>query len=285
MPARVWGVCLGLIALLLVAVVGLDAWQTRHGETSIFGVTWGRSAALLPVPRRAPSPSPPVSVAPGTARLAVVIDGFGARQDIFEQAAGLGRPLTIAVLSELPLSGRLARDGERLGFEVLVEVPLEPYRYPEVDPGPGALLVSMSRDEVIAATTRYLAAIPSAVGVIGHMGSRFTEDREHMRALLEPIRAKGLVFVDGMMSNLSVGDETARALGIRSARRHVRVSHAEGEAAARRGLDEAGHIAEWRGEAVVVVSGHPLTVRLVKEYIPRWEARGIRMVPISVLAR
>lgn len=284
MPARAWAVCLGLIALLFVAVVGLDAWQTRQGESSLFGLSWGRPERAASRPAR-PSPAPPPPAEPGIARMALVIEGFGARQDLYDQAASLDRPLALAVLPELPLSERIARDATRAGLEVLVEVPMEPYRYPEMDPGPGAVLLSMSRDEVIAATTRHLATMPGAMGVIGHMGSRFTEDREHMRALLEPVRARGLVFVDRMASNLSVADDVARALGVRSARRQVRVDPGRGEAAAREALEAAARVAERRGEAVVVVGGHPLTIRLLKEYIPGWEGRGIRLVPVSRLAR
>jgi polysaccharide deacetylase 2 family uncharacterized protein YibQ len=47
-------------------------------------------------------------------------------------------------------------------------------------------------------------------------------------------------------------------------------------------------VAEWaerRGEVIVVAHGHPLTVKLLKEYVPRWEARGLRLVPVSTLAR
>jgi polysaccharide deacetylase 2 family uncharacterized protein YibQ len=285
MPARVWGFCLGLIAVLAIAVVGLDAWQTRQGETSIFGLGWGRDHAAPAPPRRAAAVPPPAPVEPGIARLVVVVEGFGARQDLFDQLAAIDRPLTVAVLPALPLSSRLAREAAQAGFEVLAQVPMEPYRYPEVDPGPGTLLLSMSPDEVATLTARHLAAVPSAVGVVGHMGSRFTENRERMRALLAPVRARGLIFIDAMASNLSVGGDSARAMGVRSARRQVRVDHAGGEGPARRGLDEAGRVAEQRGEAVAIVSGHPLTIRLLKEYIPRWEAQGIRVVPASRLAR
>ena len=37
MPARVWTALAGLIAVLLIAVVGLDQWQSRRGEPSLFG--------------------------------------------------------------------------------------------------------------------------------------------------------------------------------------------------------------------------------------------------------
>jgi polysaccharide deacetylase 2 family uncharacterized protein YibQ len=285
MPARAWAVCLGLILVLLVAVVGLDAWQARQGEPSILGIRWGRGGEGEPPDpgRRGPLGSAPRE--PGVARLAVIVEGFGGRQDLVDQVAGIDRALTIAVLPELPLSARTAREAARAGFEVLVQIPLEPYRYPELDPGPGTLLVKMSPQEVRSRVTRYLSAIPYAVGVTGHMGSRLVEDPARVRAMLEPVRARRLVFVDHVASSLSVAGDSARALGIPSARRHVRVDHRDGEAVARARFEAAGDAAERRGEAVVVVSGHPLTIGLLREYIRRWEARGIRLVRISRLAR
>mgnify|MGYP003396502637 CR=1 FL=1 len=69
------------------------------------------------------------------------------------------------------------------------------------------------------------------------------------------------------------------------AMRHILVDHARGEAGDRARWDEVAGWAERRGEVIVVAHGHPLTVRLLKEYVPRWEARGLRLVPVSQLAR
>jgi polysaccharide deacetylase 2 family uncharacterized protein YibQ len=63
------------------------------------------------------------------------------------------------------------------------------------------------------------------------------------------------------------------------------VDHAGGEAGDRARWEEVPGWAERRGEVVVVAHGHPQTVRLLKEYVPRWEARGLRLVPVSQLAR
>jgi polysaccharide deacetylase 2 family uncharacterized protein YibQ len=284
MPARAWAVCLGLILLLLVAVVGLDAWQARQGEPSVLGIHWGRSTSERPDRARS-VPLGLVPRDPGVARLAVIVEGLGGRQDLVDQVAGIDRALTIAVLPELPLSARTAREAMRAGFEVLVQIPMEPYRYPELDPGPGALLVSMSPLEVRSRVARYLAAMPYAVGVTGHMGSRLVEDPARVRAMLDPVRSRRLVFVDNLASSLSVAGDSARALGIPSTRRHVRVDYRDGEAEARARFEAAGDAAERRGEAVAVVSGHPLTIGLLRDYIRRWESRGIRLVRISQLAR
>jgi uncharacterized protein len=290
-PARVWQALVGLIVLLLVAVVGLDQWQARGGETSLFG----RGLIGSPAPRAVapaastlsrtavlePAPPPP----PGAPRVAVIVDDLGGRRDVFDVLREIRRPLTVAVLPALPLSGSIARDAFRAGMEVLLDVPMEPYRYPELDPGPGMLLTSMAPGEIQRAVGSQLETVAPAVGVMNRMGSRLTEDRARMRALLEVLAARRLFLVDAYTSSQSLAFDEARRAGVRAARRQVLVDHARGEAGDRVRWDEVAGWAERRGEVVVVAHGHPLTVRLLKEYVPRWEARGLRLVPVSTLAR
>ena len=106
-----------------------------------------------------------------------------------------------------------------------------------------------------------------------------------MRAVLEVLAARRLFLVDAYTSSQSVAFDEARDAGVRAARRQILVDHARGEAGDRARWDEVAGWAERRGEVIVVVHGHPLTVRLLKEYVPRWEARGLRLVPVSQLAR
>src|SRR5437870_2972941 len=128
MPARVWTALAGLIAVLLIAVVGLDQWQSRRGEPSLFGLPWGSSPApaasatarAVPKPRdplpasSTPSvpqsrlaPQPPQIPRPPQAltsasRVAIIVDDLGARRDVFDPLRDIRRPLTIAVLPGLP---------------------------------------------------------------------------------------------------------------------------------------------------------------------------------------
>ena len=290
MPARVWTALAGLIALLLVAVVGLDQWQSHRGETSLFGLSWRSSPApAAPIPARAvprPRDPPPAAPAPMTAqRVAVIVDDLGARRDVFDPLRDIRRPLTIAVLPGLPLSEWTAREAAAAGMEVILALPMEPYRFPEVDPGPGALLMAMSPQELQAQVGAHLASVPGAVGVTNHMGSRMTEDRVRMRTVLEVLVGRRLFLVDGLSSNLSVAYDEAKALGLRAGRRQIVVDHAAGEAGDRVRWNEVAWWAERRGEVIVIAHGHPLTARLLREYVPRWEARGIRLVPVSQLAR
>jgi hypothetical protein len=294
MPARVWTALAGLITVLLVAVVGLDQWQARRGEASLFGLPWhaspphAASAPVLPKPRESAalvssSPAPPGLA--GAPRVAVIVDDLGSRRDVFDVLRDLRRPLTVAVLPGLPLSEWTAREASQAGMEVLLDIPMEPYRFPEVDPGPGALLMAMSPRELQAQMGAHLASVPGAVGVTNHMGSRMTEDRARMRSVLEVMAGRRLFLVDGLTSNLSVAYDEAKAQGLRAGRRQVIVDHAAGEAGDRVRWDEVAWWAESRGEVIVIAHGHLLTARLLREYVPRWEARGMRLVPVSQIAR
>jgi polysaccharide deacetylase 2 family uncharacterized protein YibQ len=287
MPARVWQALAGIIVLLLIAVVALDRWQARSGEASLFGpALFGRAARRVASPPPAiPTSTQPAPAAPGAPRIAVIVDDLGARRDVLDGLREIRRPLTVGVLPGLPLSAAIARDAARAGLEVLLGLPMEPYRYPELDPGPGALLMSMPPGEIQQLVGRHLEAVAPAVGVVNRMGSRLTEDRARMRALLEVLAARRLFLVDAYTSSQSVAFDEARDAGVRAARRQILVDHARGEAGDRARWDEVAGWAERRGEVIVVAHGHPQTVRLLKEYVPRWEARGLRLVPVSHLAR
>ena len=121
-----WQALAGIIILLLIAVVGLDQWQARNGEASLFGSDlFGRAprkpaapAAPMTTPSRALPEAAPQP--PGAPRVAVIVDDLGSRRDVFDVLREIRRPLAVAVLPALPLSAAIARDASRAGMEVLL---------------------------------------------------------------------------------------------------------------------------------------------------------------------
>jgi polysaccharide deacetylase 2 family uncharacterized protein YibQ len=215
--------------------------------------------------------------------VAVIVDEMGGRRDVFESLRNLGRPVAVALLPGLPHSQTIAREASLRGMEVLLDLPMEPYRYPQVDPGPGAVLMSTPQGEIRRLVGRHLEALPGVVGVTNHMGSRLTEDRAHMREILRVLAARRLFLVDTYASNLSVAYDEARAMGVRAARRQIAVEQSRGEGVERASWSEVAKWAERRGEVIVIAHGQPMTARLLQEHIPRWEAVGVKLVPVSEL--
>ena len=271
-----WIVVGVVVAALAAGVVVLDRRQAVRGQPSVLsGLGWATPSPRARATRASARP----------ARVAVIVDELGGRADVAERVLALRRPVAVAVLPELPLSRRIARDAARAGLEVLVQLPLEPYRFPEADPGAGVLLAAMAPAEVTRRTRQHLAAVPGAVGVVTRMGSRFTEERGQMRAVLEPVLLQGLFFVDSVTSSRSVGYDLARALGVPAGRRQVFVDPDESESTARAGLRAVERWATSRGAVLAIAHGRLLTVRLLEEALPGWEARGVRLVPVSELVK
>jgi len=279
-----WSLVATAIVSLLAGVFLLDYRQAQRGTRSLLGLPWPAAVARSVSPRRAPHGPAEASGAPSPAgRIAVIMDELGARADVFERVLALGRPITVGVLPDLPLSRRIAREAPRAGLEVALSLPLEPYQFPEVDPGPGVLLIAMPTEELMRRTRQLLLGVPGVVGVVSRMGSRFSEDRERMRAVLEVVRLQNLYFVDSVTTPHSAGYDVARTLGMRAARRQVFLDPDDRETTGRARLLEAERWAAERGTVIAIGHGRLLTVRLLEEALPRWEARGLRVVPVSAL--
>ena len=73
---------------------------------------------------------------------------------------------------------------------------MEPVEYPDVNPGPGTLLSSMSPDELISQLEDDLNALPGITGVNNHMGSKLTAESTQMYQIFSILKQRGLFFID-----------------------------------------------------------------------------------------
>jgi polysaccharide deacetylase 2 family uncharacterized protein YibQ len=67
-------------------------------------------------------------------------------------------------------------------------VPLEPINYPQVNPGPGTLLVTMKPDHIETTLRRYIAQAGAVSAVANHMGSLATQDKTVMGAVYDELK-------------------------------------------------------------------------------------------------
>ena len=107
--------------------------------------------------------------------------------------------------------GRLARAA---GHEVLLNLPMEPVKFPENDPRPGALFVTLSSNENEERLRWALSRVTGYVGVVNHMGSRLTTSRDVMKPILAEIKARGLLYVEARSSARSVATVMASEMRV-----------------------------------------------------------------------
>ncbi|MDR7606296.1 MAG: divergent polysaccharide deacetylase family protein, partial [Armatimonadota bacterium] len=220
-------------------------------------------------------------------RVAVVLDDAGMRLDELDRALRVGRPLTLAILPGLPHSEELARRARQAGLEVLLHLPMEP-EDPELASQLGelAVRVDMAEEDIVRTVKSALRAVPGAVGVNNHMGSKATADPRVMRAVLRALREDGMFFVDSRTTPKSSAEVVAKELGVRVARRMVFLDNDPSPEAVRTQIRQLVELARRHGSAVAI--GHanrPHTAEVLAEMVPEMERAGVRLVPVGELAR
>ena len=83
-------------------------------------------------------------------KVAIIIDDLGYDKKIAEKFLELDATFTFAILPFSPFQKKIAKRAQEKGLEVMLHLPMEPVEYPNVDPGPGTLLTSMSPDQLIS---------------------------------------------------------------------------------------------------------------------------------------
>ena len=238
-------------------------------------------AAVLPQP---PSPQQQAPEPKHVADIVLILDDVGFDHQQLGAAMTIDRHINFSVLPNAPHGVEFANELHASGFEVLCHLPMEPEGFPEVSPGSGAVLTSMSDAEIARATTSNVSSIPYARGVNNHMGSRATADRRVMRSVLSSL-PHGMYFIDSRTSGASVGATLARQMNVPTAARNVFLDDIQTAAAIRRQLAELRRTAAERGVAIGIGHMYPVTIRTLAAEVPQMRSAGFRFIHASEAVR
>ena len=225
----------------------------------------------------APVPGPPSGTTP---RVAIIIDDLGYDPKIAEKFLEVDGTLTMAVLPHSPFQKTIARAAKKRGFEVMLHLPMEPNEYPQVDPGPGTLITTMSPDALIQQLRANLAVVPHISGVNNHMGSKLTENSAQLYQIFSVLKQEGLFFVDSRTTAKTMCKPSARLLRIPFAQRDIFLDHQPVEGIIERQLDRLVRLAQARGYAVAIGHPHELTAEVLKRALPKLKKKVV-FVPAS----
>ncbi|MDA0787156.1 MAG: divergent polysaccharide deacetylase family protein [Proteobacteria bacterium] len=248
-----------------------------------------RQLAAVPPPAAMPPPARtwlryamPVSVAPGQPMIAIVIDDMGLDRPRSVRTTALPAPLTLAYLAYANDLGAQTETARAAGHELLVHVPMEPG--PGADPGPNALLTTLTPEELNRRIEWNLSQFTRFVGINNHMGSKATSDLPSMVSVMSQLRDRGLLFLDSRTSGATVAYAEAERQGVPALRRDVFLDHDPSPIAVRAALLQVEQVARRQGHAIAI--GHPkdATIDALAEWLPDVRARGFALVPVSAVA-
>ena len=212
--------------------------------------------------------------------VAIIIDDMGYDYAMASKFLRIESPLSYSVLPHSPFQKKIASLAHEKGKDVLLHLPMEPEEYPEINPGDGALLSSMSSEELQSTLKQNLNAVPYVVGVNNHMGSRLTQDEKKMRQVFTILKKRNLFFVDSYTSDRSSCEKAARRLGLKFARRRVFLDHEQDTHAIRFQIKRLISLANKKGKAIGIGHPHPVTLQVLKEDLQRIKSQ-VNIVPVS----
>jgi len=222
-------------------------------------------------------------------RVAIIIDDFGYNRSATSMGfLELEEPITIAVLPRCPYTESVADAAHIAGKQVIAHIPMEPERYPEANPGEGALLERHTAEELRRLTRSVLDEVPHARGANNHMGSRLTTRAPHMRAVMGELKSRGLFFVDSVTTPKSVAYSEARRAGIPAGRNTLFLDSYLDETGR---LDVPGRLSALeeaaRRDGYAIGIGHPKpeTLAALREGLPAMRSRGVKIVFVSELVQ
>ncbi len=180
---------------------------------------------------------------------------------------------------------RLTRRARGRGHEVLLQVPMEPWGYPAVNPGPDTLLASDDARANRARLLKHLARAQGYVGIMPLAGQKLLQKGEALSPVLHELKRRGLLALEpGVVAN-SLLRPLAMVIGLPVLRADVLIT-ADMEPAQVRAALRAPHARARRtGGALVLV--HP-SRNVLTELVPWLTAvsldDGLHLVPATALA-
>ncbi len=176
---------------------------------------------------------------------------------------------------------KLAERARAQRHEILLQVPMEPFDYPDNDPGPQTLLTTLTPEQNIDRLYWHLSRFQGYAGIANFMGARFTATDAVMQPIIREAAKRGLGYLDDGSSPRSAAPSLTAAQAMPFAKADFTIDAVPTSAEIDRTLVKLETLAKERGLAVGVASALPISIERLAAWIKTLDSRGIMLVPLT----
>lgn len=216
-----------------------------------------------------------------SAEIALIIDDFGYHDSqIIKEFMELSFPVTYAIIPGLTFSKTIAIELNKQGKTVIIHLPMEPVQG-RVESGEYTLLTELSAGEVSTRMQKAIAAVPHAIGINNHMGSKATTDSVLLSTAFTEIQKNGYFYVDSRTTSESIAYDIARSLGVPALRNDIFLDPVDEQETIEKKLFALAEIAKNKGQAIGIGHPRPNTLAALRNVVPELQTRGFRFVNVD----
>jgi uncharacterized protein len=176
---------------------------------------------------------------------------------------------------------KLAERARALRHEILLQIPMEPFDYPDNDPGPQTLLTTLAPEANLDRLYWHLSRFQGYAGIANFMGARFVVSDAVMQPIIREAAKRGLGYLDDGSAPRSTAPALAAAQAMPFAKADFAIDAVPTAAEIDRALARLENLAKERGIAVGVASALPISIERIAIWIKALESRGIMLVPLT----
>jgi polysaccharide deacetylase 2 family uncharacterized protein YibQ len=214
--------------------------------------------------------------------VAIVVGGLGVgAAKTTEAIMKLPAAVTLAFTPYGSDPAKLAERARAQRHEILLQVPMEPFDYPDNDPGPQTLLTTLGAEQNIDRLYWHLSRFQGYAGIANFMGARFVVTDAAMQPIIREAAKRGLGFLDDGLAPRSVAATLATNQGVPFVKADFTIDAVPTLAEIDRALAKLENLAKERGTAVGVASALPISIERIGVWIKALESHGIMLVPLT----
>ena len=252
---------------------------TRHGAVPKIGPNGARPSAVYAKPRQLSAAEK------GLPRIGIIVGSMGiSASGTADALSNLPPTVSFAIAPYGADVDKLAARARGENHEVLLQVPMEPFDFPNNDPGPQTLLASLNSDQNIDRLHWLMSRVQGYVGVMNYMGSRFVTSEQALGPVMREFAKRGLIFVDDGATSRSVAGQLAGGQSLPFAKTDIVLDTVPTPVEVDRALARLEALARDNGSAVGFATAQPATVARLAEWARTVESRGFVLVPITMIA-
>ncbi|MGL3105450.1 divergent polysaccharide deacetylase family protein [Bradyrhizobium sp. BR 1432] len=177
--------------------------------------------------------------------------------------------------------GKLAERARAQRHEIFLQIPMEPYDFPDNDPGPQTLLTSLSTDQNMDRLYWHLSRMQGYAGLTNFMGARFIATEPAMQPIIREAAKRGLGFFDDGSSPRSIAPQAAANQAMPFGKGDIAIDVVPTPTEIDRALNKLEATARERGIAVGTASALPVSIERIGAWTKSLGDRGILLVPLT----
>ncbi|HEY0331478.1 MAG TPA: divergent polysaccharide deacetylase family protein [Rhodopseudomonas sp.] len=214
--------------------------------------------------------------------IAIVVGGLGVgAAKTTDAIMKLPAAVTLAFTPYGSDPAKLVERARAQRHEVLLQIAMEPFDYPDNDPGPQTLLTTLPSEQNIDRLYWHLSRFQGYVGIANFMGGRFVTTEAALQPIVREAAKRGLGYLDDGQSPRSVADSLAAGQPLPFAKADLSIDAVPTALEIDKALYRLEGLARDNGNAIGIASALPISIERIAAWSRSLESRGLLLVPLT----